>query len=232
MVKAVIINGSPRTDKGNTAFLLTSFTQGMQDAGAEVALFYASRLKVNPCNCGQMQCWYKTPGECCHKDTMQELYPALRQAHTLILATPVYIPLPGDMQNIINRLCPIILPRLAFREGRTRAQFRQDVRIHTIALVATGGWWELGNMDTVVRIAEELAADASVNYGGSLLRPHAYTLRENGELTEKGKIVLAAVQTAGYELIADGVMHKETLSIINQPLITEEALREGYNSAL
>ena len=106
------------------------------------------------------------------------------------------------------------------------------MRIHTIALVATGGWWELGNMGTVVRIAEELAADASVNYGRSLLRPHAYTLRENGELTEKGKVVLAAVQTAGYELIADGVMHKETLSIINQPLITEEALREGYNSAL
>ena len=230
MGKAVVINGSPRLAKGNTALILTAFVQGLEDAGAEVELFYASRLNVKPCDCGQMLCWYKTPGECYHKGPMQQLYPALRQAEHLILATPVYIPLPGAMQNIINRLCPLLLPKLDYRDGRTRAQFRDEVNIKQIALVSAGGWWELGNLDTVVRIAEELAATASVNYGGSLLRPHANLMRDQGVVTDKGKTVLAAVETAGYELISDGFMHKETLETISQSLVSRTSLQQRYNS--
>ena len=81
---------------------------------------------------------------------------------------PVYIPLPGAMQNVINRLCPLIEPRLEFRQGRTRARFRDDVNIRKIVLVSTGGWWEKENFDTVVRIVEELAEAASVEFGGSI----------------------------------------------------------------
>jgi len=39
----------------------------MMDAGSEVELFYASRLEVKPCACGEMYCWYRRPGECCMK---------------------------------------------------------------------------------------------------------------------------------------------------------------------
>jgi hypothetical protein len=96
--RAVAINGSPRMDKGNTARVLGPFIQGMVDAGSEVELFYASRLKLKPCACNEMYCWYTRPGECCIQDDKQSLYPKLKEADTLILATPVYIPLPGAMQ--------------------------------------------------------------------------------------------------------------------------------------
>jgi multimeric flavodoxin WrbA len=103
MTKAVAINGSPRMEKGNTALILTPFIQGMMDAGAGVELLYASRLEVKPCSCGVMYCWDELPGECCIQDDMQSLYPRLKQADVLVLATPVYIPLPGAMQNVLNR---------------------------------------------------------------------------------------------------------------------------------
>ena len=77
------------------------------------------------------------------------------------------------MQNIINRLCPLLDPVLEFRKGRTRATIRKDVRIRTIVLVSASGWWEKGNFGTVVRIVKELAEDASVKFGGAVLRPHA-----------------------------------------------------------
>jgi multimeric flavodoxin WrbA len=51
MTRAVAINGSPQMEKGNTALVLASFIQGMTEAGSEVELFYASRLKVEPCSC-------------------------------------------------------------------------------------------------------------------------------------------------------------------------------------
>lgn len=229
MRKAVAINGSPKMEKGNTAMILGPFIQGMVDAGCEVELVYASRLKVKPCTCGDLYCWNEMPGECCIKDNMQLLYPKLREADILVLATPVYIPLPGEMQNMINRLCPLLDPLLEFRQGRTRARFRKDVGIREIVLVSTSGWWEKANFGTVVRIIEELAADASVKFAGAVLRPHAHVMKKKGELTQDGEAVLNAVRKAGYELLKEGVMTTETLETISRPLISQEELWRRYN---
>lgn len=222
MGKAIVINGSPQTDRGNTAMLLAPFIQGMVDGGSEVELFYASRLKVKPCSCGQMRCWDATPGECSIQDAMQDLYPKLKQAELVVLATPVYIPLPGEMQNIINRLCPLIDPVRVNRDGRTRAKMRDDVKIQKFVLVATSGWWELGNFDTVVRIVRELAEDASVDFGGAVLRPHADAMMHGGEVTKPGRAVLDAAKRAGFELAANGKMSEEALMAVSRPLIPRE----------
>lgn len=231
-MKVIAINGSPRMEKGHTTLILTPFIQGIIDAGSEVELFYTRRLKVNPCTCGEMYCWYKKAGECCIKDDMQLLYPQLREADILILATPVYIPLPGEMQNFINRLCPLIEPFLDNYEGRTRARFHKQVNIRKIVLVSTGGWWEKENFETVMRITEELAKVASVEFAGAVLRPHAFLMKEKGELTKDGVAVLNRVKRAGYELIKEGRMNKETLEAISRPLISEEELRRRYNDVL
>ena len=229
MTKVFAINGSPRKSRGNTAMILAPFLSGLTENGADVELVYASELKIKPCTCSGMECWYGSPGKCCQNDDMQELYPKLKAADILIIATPVYIPLPGDLQNFINRLCPLIKPHLEFRDGRTRAQFHPDVHIQKIVLVATGGWWERENMDTVLRIVSELAEDASVEFAGAVLRPHAFMLKKNGIVTSEGEQVLNAVKEAGGELIKVGRMSHETLEAISQPLITREELMQRYN---
>jgi multimeric flavodoxin WrbA len=207
--------------------VLNPFIEGMMGAGSDVELFYSSRLKVKPCSCGTMYCWTRMPGECCIKDEMELLYPKLKGADILVLATPVYIPLPGDMQEVINRLCPLLDPALEFRKGRTRAIFRKDVRIRTIALVSTGGWWEKGNFGTVVRIVKELAEDTSVKFAGAVLRPHADYMRRDGELTQDGRAVLNAVRRAGSQLVKNGVMKGETLATISRPLVSRAKFWSG-----
>jgi multimeric flavodoxin WrbA len=230
--KPVVINGSPRMEKGHTAMVLAPFIQGMEDAGSDVQLFYASRINTKPCSCGEMYCWYRVPGECCFKDDMQSLYPRLRQADILILATPVYVPLPGAMQDVLNRLCPLLEPLLETRGERTRARFREDVKIRKFVLVSTGGWWEKENMSTVLRIVEELAQVASVEFAGAVLRPHAFLMKQAGKLTEYGAAVLSAARRAGYELVKEGAMNQDTLDAISRPLISEAELRERYNQML
>lgn len=232
MIKAVAINGSPRKGKGNTATVLSSFIDGLTECEADIELFYTSKLKVKPCVCGGMQCWYDSPGECYIKDDMQLLYPKLKAAEILIIATPVYIPLPGDMQNVINRLCPLAEPYLEYRNSRTRARFRQDVNIKNIVLVSTGAWWEKENMSTVVRIVEELAENVSVEFGGAVLRPHASLMKRDGKVTKEGEEILIGVKRAGKELIQEGKMSQETLEFISRPLVTEEELRQRYNQML
>jgi multimeric flavodoxin WrbA len=218
LTKVVAISGSLRMEKSSTSRILTPFIEGMKEADATVELFYAKRLNIKPCT-GELYCWNKNPGQCHIKDSMQLLYPKLRDADILVLATPVFVPLPGEMQNLINRLVPLLDPILEKQNGRTRARFRADVKISKIALVSTSGWWEKGNFGTVLRIIKEFAKDANVEFAGAVLRPHAWLMTRNKEKTEQ---ILEAARQVGYQLVKEGRMSKDVLKIISQPLISEE----------
>ena len=232
MKKAIAINGSPRLEKGQTAVLLGSFAGGLSEAGVEVEIYYPSKLNVKPCSCGQMYCWLVNPGQCSIRDDMDLLYPKLKEADTLILATPVYVPLPGEMQNVLNRLCPLLAPLLETRNGRTRARFRKDVRIERIVLVATGGWWEKENSEVVLHIVRELAENASVEFAGAILRPHAFLVFNEGELTDDGSAVLDAARKAGKELAKEGRMSEATLEAVSRPLTGRDELLAMLNQMM
>ncbi len=225
MTKVLAINGSARMEKGYTKRLLNAFLDGMKEAGAAIELVYAKRLKIRPC-LGDFACWYEKVGKCVQTDDMQDLYVKLRESDILVLAIPVYLPLPGEIQNLLNRLMPIVEPVLEFRDGRTRARFHDDVRISKIVLVSVGGWWEKENMDTVVRIVEGIAKDVGVEFSGSVIRPHAFVM---DRAKDKAEEVLNAARRAGAQLVREGRMSAETLDIISQPLVSEEELREEYN---
>jgi multimeric flavodoxin WrbA len=217
MTKVVAINGSPSMERGNTAILLNAFLKGVKQAGGSVELYYAKQLNIMPCT-GELQCWNKTPGQCYIQDDMQMLYPKMREADVLCLATPVYIPLPGEMQNVVNRLVLLMSPALEIRDGRTRVRVRNDVKLSKIVLVATSGWWEKDNLGTVLRIVEELAKDMNIEFAGALLRPHSSQLRDK----EKAESVLEAAMQAGLQLVRDGHIAKETLETISRPLTSLE----------
>jgi len=230
MMRVLAVNGSPRMGRGLTEFVLGSFLDGMREAGAEVERLYAQHIDLKPCACGEMHCWYTTPGACCIHDGMDEVVPKLRAADTLVLATPVYIPLPERMQTFINRLCPIVEPWLTFVGGRTRGRLRDGYALRRFVAVVTGGWWESENGDTVVRIVEELAADAGVEFAGALVRPHAFLMRNEAGPTVGGQAVLDAARRAGRELAETGRMAPETLAEVRRPLVAEEELRRLYNA--
>jgi len=225
LMKVLAINGSARMQNGYTAMILNPFLEGMRETGAQVELFYAKQLNVSPCT-GEFHCWYEKPGECYIRDSMQTVYPKLCEADTLVLATPVYIPLPGEMQNFINRLCPLIEPILNKRNGRTRARFHENVKIKRITLVSTCGWWEKRNFSTVLRIVREIAKDTNVEFAGAVLRPHANLLSNN---ETKSKEILAAAKQAGFQLAKEGTIPNYLLETVAQPLISEGALRKTEN---
>jgi multimeric flavodoxin WrbA len=223
LTKVVAICASARMENSNTAKILKPFLEGMEEAGASVELFYTKRLDIKPCE-AEMYCWTKKRGECYIKDDMQTLYPKLRDADVLVLATPVYIPLPGDMQNVLNRMLPLMGPGLKWLNGRTRFEngFAVDVKISKFVLVATSGWWEIENLGTVLRIVEELAKGLNVEFAGALLRPH---FRFMAEKKEKAEEILEAARQAGRQLAKEGKISKDLLDAVRQPLISEQEWR-------
>ena len=231
MGKVAAINGSPNGAKGSTGKVLAAFLEGMSSEGWDVDVIEVSRLDLRPCT-GQMRCWYRRPGTCHINDDMQGLYPRLAEADLLVLATPVYIPLPGMMQTCINRLCPLMEPVLQTRDGRTRIRVREHVRMRRLALVSTSGWWEVENFGTVVRIAEEFALNAGVGFTGAILRPHAFLMEREGKLTDEGAAVADAVREAGRQAATREEVDPQTLEAIARPLTSQEELRQRYNALL
>ncbi len=224
-----VINGSPRTSKGYTSQILEPLINGILKAKAEVNLLYTSKLKIKPCK-GEFHCWFEKPGQCHLKDDMQSVYKILIDSDILILATPVYIPLPGNMQIFINRLLPLIEPILENKDGRTRARFHKQVKIKKIMLVATSGWWELGNFDTVKHIVEEVAANCSVEFCGALLRPHSAALSSH---PDDKKIIITTLEEAGYQLIKEGRISSDKLEVISKPLTSfEDYIKDETDSYL
>lgn len=223
MAKAVVINGSPTLDKGRTAFMLAPFMQGIRSAGAEISLYYASKMDVRTCTCGKMACWNIHPGVCVFQDEMDALVEELKSAEFLVFGVPVYIQLPSAFQSVLNRLVPMMDPGSAvFVNGRTRAKLRAEYALRRTALVAVGGWWEVENLALVDRIITELSADSGVIYAGAVLRPHAYALQSKRVTDEAKKEVSEAVKQCGQDLVATGGMNPALLEMVSRPLIPWE----------
>ena len=195
----------------------------MANADTTVELVRASDLSIEPC-IGDFHCWWEVPGQCIHRDDMDTLLTKLREANIWVLGIPVYSPLPGAMQNLLNRLCPLIEPILKMHYGRTRAHLHEDVKLEKIVLVSSSGWWEIGNFSTVKYIVNELASNLGVEFAGAVLRPHAYAMDRDPEVKSS---ILTSVREAGRQLIVDGWFNPETLDEISRPLMTfEECLEE------
>ncbi len=229
-MKAVAFNGSPRMERGYTSRLLFPLLEGIQSAGCDTELFYTKAFSPRPCSCGNMHCWDIEPGICCIKDSLQPIYQKIKESEILILAAPVYIPLPGEMQNLINRLCPMIDPVLSIVDGRTRAKLRAGCKTEKILLVSTGGWWEKENFDTFIRIVREIAENASVVFSGALIRPHVHLMFDRGDPTDEGREILLKVEEVGYQLVRKEAIDDALLNFISRPLVSHERFIETWNS--
>lgn len=82
----LIFKGSPRV-KGNSSLLAGKTAEGAQAAGADVETFSLHTMDIRPCDaCDTCQ----ETGVCVLKDDMQMLYPKLREAEAIVIASPVY----------------------------------------------------------------------------------------------------------------------------------------------
>jgi len=94
------LQGSPRI-KGNSSVLLSGFLDEAARLGARTELVNVAKKKITPCQeCGTCE----KKGFCPIDDEMQELYPLLRQAELIVMATPIFFYGPtAQMKAVIDR---------------------------------------------------------------------------------------------------------------------------------
>jgi len=94
--------GSPRK-KGNTNYLLSVLMEAAEALGAQTRIIEAAQKHIVPClGCG----FCEKKGICITKDDDMtlEIYPLLREAEVVVLATPIYFyNVPAQLKALIDR---------------------------------------------------------------------------------------------------------------------------------
>jgi len=218
-MKVIVINASPKMEKGNTAAILTPFLEGMEEAGGEVELFYTKKMKIAPCQ-GDLACWFKTPGICAQKDDMSMLLPKLAAAGIWVFATPVFVDgMSGPLKCMIDRIIPLVYPFFELRDGHCRHPSRESITSGKLVLVSTCGFWEIDNFHPLLKHIEAICRNIRREFAGALLRPHSrafITMADNGDQVRD---IFEAAKEAGCQLIRDGAMSSKTLSVISRTLL-------------
>ena len=99
----VVLNGSPRKT-GNTAALVEAFTRGAEEAGHQVRTFFLQGMDLHGCR-GCFGGHSSQASPCVQKDGMDQIYPAVRAAEVVVLATPLYYwSFSGQLKLAMDRL--------------------------------------------------------------------------------------------------------------------------------
>ncbi len=101
-MKILAVLGSPRTE-GNSTALARQVGQGAEAEKATVEYVYLNQLEIKPCQ-GCRLCQEEGAKGCVQGDDMQSLYPKIKDANALILASPVYyFNVSGQLKVFIDR---------------------------------------------------------------------------------------------------------------------------------
>lgn len=102
-MKIISFNGSPRAG-GNTELLLGSALKAIDRRTHRVDVFRLNDMNLTPCqNCGGCT----DTGVCVINDRMQQIYPAIKEADRIILASPIYFSgLSAQTKIMIDRCQP------------------------------------------------------------------------------------------------------------------------------
>jgi len=86
--KVMVVIGSPRK-KGNSSVLAKQVAVGARAGGAKVETFFLHDMNIKPCNACD-SCRKNPTIDCVIQDDMQLLYPKLKGADAIVIASPIY----------------------------------------------------------------------------------------------------------------------------------------------
>jgi len=104
----LVLNGSPRP-AGHTAQMVAAFREGAEAAGHRLTVFSVCEMEIRGCRA--CEACHTAEGGCVQADAMQQIYPVLREAELLVLASPIYYHnLTGPLKCAIDRIYAVGKP--------------------------------------------------------------------------------------------------------------------------
>jgi multimeric flavodoxin WrbA len=151
---AVLILSSPRKGSNSSA-LGRAVAEGLAEAGVLAEAIDIAGLDIKPClACGNCQ---RNGGRCSQVDGMHTVYPKLREASVLVLATPVYMfNMSAQLKIFLDRCFALMNPDGNVLAGKTLAA---AISYGADDLASSGS-------DNLVRSLQDLCRFTQVTWGG------------------------------------------------------------------
>ncbi len=207
------LQGSPRT-KGNTSVLLSAFLEEAERLGARTEYLDVAKKNISPCKeCGTCE----KKGFCPIEDDMQQIYPLLRQADIIVMATPIFFYGPtAQMKAVIDRSQALWARRYVYRLIDPGRKWRRGF---LLALGATKG----KNLFEGVNLTAKYFFDAvGASFEGSLTYKQ---IEASGDI-EKHPTALSDAKEKAREFVTPFLDRKKILFVC-----TENACRSQMASA-
>jgi len=113
-LKITILNGNPDQQNFNFDRFVSQLSEVLETSEHQVETFVIRNMNIGYCQ-GCMNCWIKTPGECCLKDDSQLIRYSYINADLVLLASPVYMGFTSAiLKKSVERLIPLLLPFFEF----------------------------------------------------------------------------------------------------------------------
>jgi multimeric flavodoxin WrbA/protein-tyrosine-phosphatase len=207
------LQGSPRL-KGNTSTLLSAFMDEAEGLGAHVHLLHAGRVKVSPClECGHCE----EKGFCAVDDEMQQIFPMLRQADIIVLATPIFFyGATAQLKSLIDRTQTLWARKYVHRLVDPKRKWRRGL------LFSVGATKGQNLFDGVELTAKYFFDAVGAGYDGSLLYRK---VEKAGEITNH-PTALEDARAMAREFVTPFLKRKKILFVC-----TENACRSQMASA-
>jgi multimeric flavodoxin WrbA len=221
-MKVLVINGSPRKDRGQTGYILAPFIEGMRDAKADVEIIYSKGLELGDCR-GCFNCWISTPGKCIQDDEMTPVLQKIAGADIVVLATPVYVDgMTGSLKTLLDRSIPLLHGAFELRDDHCRHSLRENAKPGKIALLSVCGFTEMDNFNPLITHVKAISKNMNREFVGSLLRPYAWIIEPGIERGAQLGFILEAVKEAGYQLVLEGKMREETIAAVASEIVPRD----------
>lgn len=231
-MKILVLNASPRREKGNTHRITKAFLEGAVSAGADAHTVFLYDKRIGPC-LGCFHCWVKEPGKCVLKDDMGELLMSLASSDVCVFATPLYFfGMTAQMKLFVDRMIPLALPFVEIEDGHCTHPVRPGRRLSSMVVISNCGFHELDNFDEMMSHFCTIARHAHLEFAGALLRPHGELLPfAESRMPQEVQRVYEAARRSGVELVETGRISQESQQEVARELLPLEAFVKGANLA-
>jgi len=228
--KALVIQGSPRGQRGWTEHCLRHFLPGLEEGGVSCEVIYLHKLKVKHC-VGCYNCWFKTPGVCAQKDDMAGLLEKLNENDLWVFAVPLYFySVTGLFKDFLDRTIPLALPLMTQDpKGLTDHPSRYP-EFKRLVLLSVCGLPELDHFSALREMFARAFPGNQHALVGEILRPAAEAMAGKDHFLPAYEKAMQALGEAGRELARQGFVSRSTEQAVATPFFENSAqFREIVN---
>jgi multimeric flavodoxin WrbA len=215
--KVLAINGSPRAGDGMTDIAVRRFLAGAESAGASGEVVYPAKMKIAPCQ-GCLDCWFKTPGVCRHKDDMPSLVERMEKAALVLFACPVYVDgMTSQMKKMFDRIVSSAEPFFVFEGKRTFHPSRRPADFKVV-VISVCGFPEREHFQAISLHFKRIFENMRVELLGEFYFPASSIFVSDPNAVASQ---FTALEKAGHEAVTNGRISPETIEAANREYIDD-----------